>query len=90
MWKEGFSKLTPMDHALAKRTGHLWAFFGGITACAALLIQVPYGKSLLPTATLLGFGVLVGGISYLQFIEWRKENQKIEGLNALKKMGVEK
>ena len=87
-WKEGFNKLTPMDHAVAKRSGHFWAMLGASTASMALLIQAPLGfiENVLPSTSTLGFGVLIGAISYLQFCEWRKENQKISGLESMKEM----
>lgn len=88
MWKEGFNKLTPMDHALAKRSGHFWGMMGGSTASMALLIQAPLGflENILPSTATLGFGILVGAISYLQFCEWRKENQKISGLESMREL----
>ncbi len=85
-WKKGFNKLTPMDHALAKRAGHFWGMLGASTASASLLVQVPFREALLSSTSTLGFGVLVGAISYLQFCEWRKENQKISGLESMNKI----
>ena len=89
-WKLGFNKLTPMDHALAKRSGHFWAMLGASTASMALLVQVPIGfiENILPSTSTLGFGILIGAISFLQFCEWRKENQKICGLEIM--MGITK
>ena len=84
--KKGFNKLTPMDHAVAKRTGHFWGMLGGSTASMSLLLQVPFGDKLLPSISTLGFGILVAALSYLQFVEWRKENQKITGLDNMKKI----
>ena len=84
--KKGFNKLTPMDHALAKRAGHFWGMLGALMASMSLLLQVPFGDKLLPSTSTLGFGILVGAISYLQFCEWRKENQKISGLENMKKI----
>ena len=81
--KKGFDKLTPMDHAVSKRSGHFWGMLGASTASLSLLLQVPFGDKLLPTTSTLGFGILVGAISYLQFCEWRKENQKISGLEKM-------
>ncbi len=90
-WKQGFNKLTPMDHALAKRSGHFWAMLGASTASMALLVQVPLGfmENILPSISTMGFGILIGAISYLQFCEWRKENQKISGLEAMIKLTKE-
>ena len=86
--KKGFNKLTPMDHALSKRTGHFWAMLGASMASMALLVQVPIGfiENILPSTATMGFGLLIGAISYLQFCEWRKENQKISGLENMKKI----
>ena len=90
-WKQGFNKLTPMDHAIAKRSGHFWGMLGASTASMALLIQAPLGfmENMLPSTSTLGFGVLVGAISYLQFCEWKKENQKISGLEDMIKLTKE-
>ena len=90
-YKEGFNRLKPIDHAIAKRVGHFWAILGAGTASVSLLTQ---GISKLFYAIInnnvessifstLGFGLLVGAISYLQFIEWRKENQKVSGLEKM-------
>ena len=84
--KKGFNKLTPMDHAVAKRSGHFWGMLGGSTACLSLLLQVFLRDEPLVATATLGFGILVGAISYLQFCEWRKENQKISGLDSMKEM----
>ena len=86
--KKGFNKLTPMDHALAKRSGHFWGMLGASTASMALLLQAPIGflEHMLPSTATLGFGTLIGAISYLQFCEWRKENQKISGLEKMNKI----
>ncbi len=88
MWKEGFNKLTPMDHAVAKRSGHFWGMLGASMASMSLLIQAPIGffENILPSTSTLGFGVLVGAISFLQFCEWRKEGQKIVGLENIKEI----
>lgn len=86
MFKEGLKNLTPMDHALAKCTGHFWAVFGASAASMALLLQVPYGDQVLPTSTKAGFGIFVGAIAWLQFVEWRKEKQKIFGLEQMKSL----
>lgn len=84
--KKGFNKLTPMDHALAKRTGHFWGMLGGSTAAMSLLLQVPFREKLSSSTSTLGFGILVAAISYLQFCEWRKEHQKICGLEKMKEI----
>ena len=85
-WKEGFNRLTPTDHAIAKRAGHFWGTLGASTASMALLLQFPIGffEHILPSTSTLGFGMLIGAISFLQFCEWRKENQKIAGLERMK------
>ena len=88
-WKEGFNKLKPMDHALAKRAGHFWGILGASMASMSLLLQVPFRDKLATSTSTLGFGILVGAIAYLQFCEWRKENQKISGLETMNKMTEE-
>lgn len=81
-YKDALRNLTPLDHAQAKQAGHFWAMLGGSTACAALLTQVPGGATYAVRFATLGFAILVGGISYLQYVEWRKETQKIENIRA--------
>jgi hypothetical protein len=84
MWKEGFSKLTPLDHSYAKRDGHLWAIFGATTFSLTFLVQVASMGSWLMTFQKAGVGIFVGAIAYLQFVEYRKETQKIKELNDMK------
>ena len=81
-WKKGFNKLTSMDHAIAKRAGHFWGILGATMASLSLIVQSFDGVKL--STSTLGFGILVGAIAYLQFIEWRKENQKITSLERMK------
>ena len=89
-WKRGFEELTPLDHSIAKRVAHFWAILGATTAAIALLLQVPYGDETLPTTVKLGFGIFISAIAYLQFVEYRKENQKVKGLESMKGMMEEK
>jgi len=86
MWKEGFRNLTMLDHAHAKRSGHLWGMLGGFTACIFLILQVPMGKNIMNGAATLGFGTLTGAIAYLQFVEWRKQEQQVYELKKMKEM----
>lgn len=86
MWKEGFRNLTPLDHCFAKRSGHFWGMFGGTTACLALLAQIPFGHNVISGAASLGFGIMTGGFAWLQFVEWRKEEQKIYELKKMMEM----
>ena len=86
MWKEGFRNLTVLDHAYAKRSGHFWGTLGGGCAGLFLILQVPMGKNIMNGAATLGFGVLTCAISYLQFVEWRKEDQKVYELLKMKEM----
>lgn len=82
-FRKGLNQLTPLDHLRAKEAGHFWGMLGGSTACLSLLLQVPYSEKFLSGSSTLGFGILVGGISYLQFVEWRKSKQSIQGLKKM-------
>ena len=86
MWKDGFNKLTPLDHAIAKREGHLWAIFGAWTASSSLFVQSPYSTDLSSAMVKIGFGVFVSALGWLQLVEWRKEKQKVMSLKSMGEM----
>ncbi|KKM18812.1 hypothetical protein LCGC14_1661880 [marine sediment metagenome] len=67
--KEGYKKLTPLDHARAKKSGHQWAIIGG-----ALAIGVMFYRGV------WYFALFLGAIIWLQYVELRKEKQKIDGI----------
>ncbi len=83
-FKRGLNNLTPKDHAIAKKSGHMWAIFGATSASFSLLFQIPSSPTLNAALSKLGFGLFVGAIGYLQFVEWRKERQKIKGIENMK------
>ncbi len=82
-FKKGLNNLTPKDHMIAKKTGHFWGILGASTASIGILLQVPYSINFLPGLSKFGFGILVGAIAYLQFVEWRNERQKLRGFEKL-------
>ena len=50
----------------------------------SLVSAILNGEVVPSIVTMFGFGTFIGAISYLQFCEWRKENQKICGLENMK------
>lgn len=84
--RKGFNELTPLDHAYSKRIGHFWGMFGGTAGALSLAFRAPHADSNLSEVSMFGFAFIVGSFAWLQFVEWRKEDQKI---NELKKMKEE-
>ena len=68
----------------SKKTAHFWGTFGASAACLSLFVRIPYSESFIQGASTLGFGTLIGAIAYLQYIEWRKERQKLNGFAQMK------
>lgn len=85
-WKHGFNNLTLLDHALAKRVGHFWGMVGAGTASLSLMLRITLDGSFLDNSTKAGFGLIVAAFGYLQFVEWRRENQKVHGLEKMKEL----
>lgn len=91
MWKAAFNEITPLQHALAKSAGHFWGMLGGSCATSALFLQLLFfDGSGFGALTMFGFGVFVGAISYLQFVEWRKAEQQIKGIRDMnERIGID-
>lgn len=73
--KEGYKKLTPLDHARAKKSGHLWAVIGGILATAVTTYNGSWH-----------WGIFLLAITWLQYVELRKEKQRIDGIIKMQEM----
>lgn len=73
-WGEGFKKLPPLELAKSKRDGHAWAVIGGSVAVAYM---AAFG--------LWYFIIFMSAVTYLQWIEYKKMLQQINGMKELQK-----
>ena len=85
-FKRGLSQLTPKDHMRSKIVFHSWATFGATMASLSLLLRVFDTNNILSAGSTLGFGIFVAGMAGLQFVEWRKEKQKLTNLDNMTKL----
>jgi len=70
--KEGYKKLTLLDHAKAKMQGHIGAVVGGLLAMIVLMIREVWF-----------IVVFIGAITWLQYVELRKEVGNVAGLEKM-------
>ncbi len=73
--KEGYKNLKPIDHIKAKKNGHLWAVIGGSLALTVMLYN-----------GIWYFSVFIAALIWLQFVELRKERQKIDGIVKMEQL----
>ncbi len=84
-FKRGLEMITPKQRIHSKMAGNFWAMLGGSTASLFLFLQIFYSESVLAGATRAGFALLMGGVGWLQFVEWRTERQKLKGMDEFAK-----
>ncbi len=82
-FKRGLKELTTQDHMNSKIAFHLWAMIGASTASMSFLLRIFNSDSISSVASTLGFGIFIGAISGLQFVEWRKEKQKLNNFDKM-------
>jgi len=85
-FKRGLDNLTPEDHMRSKIVFHSWAMLGASTASMSLFLRVFSADSILSGASSVGFSIFILGIAGLQFVEWRKERQKLKGFDKMNKL----
>lgn len=91
-FKRGLNELTPRDHMESKIVFHFWAMFGATTASISLFLRIFSTESILSRTSSISFSIFILAIAGLQFVEWKKERQKLKSfkdMNKLMKENVE-